>query len=153
MWWKIGLALSVVTGVTDFLDGWIARKYNMITTFGKLMDPLADKVFTISCFVILTEHGVCPAWATVSILTRELAVTGLRTIAASKGVVMAALSMGKIKTVFQMSVLFIGGLIWVEAIPEGPWWQWLLLAMATYTVYTGWAYFSKNRSVFLSEDF
>ena len=168
LWWRIGLVIAVITGGTDFLDGWIARKYNLVTTFGKLMDPLADKVFGISCFVILTAQGVCPAWVTVAILTRELAVNGLRLIAASKGVVIAAVAVGKAKTLLQMTVLSVGGLIWVDVIPlrglkwsqiddgalfvQGTWWAYLLYATAIYTVYTGWAYFSANRDVFMNED-
>ena len=70
IWWKIGFIIAIIAGVTDFFDGYIARKYNLITDFGKLMDPLSDKVHTISSFVILTAYDVVPLWITCVILTR-----------------------------------------------------------------------------------
>ena len=157
-WWRIGLVLAAIAGITDLLDGWIARRYNLVTTFGKLIDPLADKVFTVSCYVILTEHRLCPAWVTVAILTREFAVTGLRSIAISKGRVIAAVTIGKWKTALQMGGLFIGGLFWVELVPGGDhmggpaWWPYLLYFIAIFTLYTGWAYFWTNRDMVFDED-
>ena len=63
-WWRIGYVVAVIAAWTDFFDGYLARKYDLVTDFGKLMDPLADKVFTLTCFVVLTSHGYVPAWIT-----------------------------------------------------------------------------------------
>jgi len=101
----IGLALFIIASITDFLDGYLARKYNLITVFGKLMDPLADKILMCSAFVVLTAEGLVPAWVVVIILSREFLVTGIRLVATSQGAILAADSMGKLKTVFQISTV------------------------------------------------
>ena len=98
----IGLWLFVVASITDWLDGMIARKWNLITNFGKLMDPLADKVLVAAAFVMLSAEGIFPAWILVVILAREFLVTGLRLIATAQGVVLAADHLGKWKTIFQI---------------------------------------------------
>lgn len=90
---------------TDFLDGHYARKYSLITTFGKLMDPLADKILMCSAFVVLCEQKLIPAWVVVIILGREFLVTGIRLVATSQGAVLAADKLGKLKTVFQISAV------------------------------------------------
>lgn len=99
----IGLGMFALAAVTDFLDGWIARRYNMVTNFGKLMDPLADKVLMCAVWVLLTQpgQGDVPAWAVILILSREFLVTGLRLLAAGQGIVVAADSLGKQKTIWQ----------------------------------------------------
>ncbi|MBQ1271773.1 MAG: CDP-diacylglycerol--glycerol-3-phosphate 3-phosphatidyltransferase, partial [Clostridia bacterium] len=86
----IALAVFALASVTDFIDGYIARKYNQITDFGKLVDPLADKLLVMSALLILCEQGVVPSWVCIVILAREFTVSSLRSIAASKGVVLAA---------------------------------------------------------------
>ncbi len=91
-----------IASITDFLDGHIARKSNMVTSFGKFLDPLADKLLICSILVMFTQLGWVPAWVTIIIIGRELAVTGLRAIAADEGVVIAADKYGKIKTVMQI---------------------------------------------------
>jgi CDP-diacylglycerol--glycerol-3-phosphate 3-phosphatidyltransferase len=155
--YRIAFALAIVAGFTDFLDGYLARKYGLITDFGKLMDPLADKIFTVSCFVILTEHQAVPGWITVLILTREFAVTGLRTFAANKGQVMAASFIGKMKTLSQMLVLLLGGFIFIKVIPfPGPaWfhylWNTLITIVALVTVYTGVEYYVRGRDLYLHQ--
>ena len=93
--YTIGVVLFVVAAFTDFLDGYLARKHGLITNFGKLMDPLADKVLMCSAFVILTRHGQLAAWVVIAIIAREFLVTGLRLVASSQGSVLAADSMGK----------------------------------------------------------
>jgi CDP-diacylglycerol--glycerol-3-phosphate 3-phosphatidyltransferase len=102
---SIGLVLFSIASITDFLDGYIARKYGLVTTFGKLMDPLADKILMCSGFVVLCAENLIPAWVVVVILAREFLVTGIRLVATSQGSVLAADSLGKLKTVFQISTL------------------------------------------------
>ena len=101
----ISAAVFIAASLTDMLDGMIARKYNLVTNFGKLMDPLADKLLVVSALVCLTELGEIPGWAVIVILSREFMITGLRSVAASSGVVIAAGFSGKLKTVFQMSAI------------------------------------------------
>lgn len=161
-WWKVGYVIAVLAGITDFLDGYIARKYNLITDFGKLMDPLSDKVHTISSFVVLTAFDVVPLWVTCVILTREFAVNGLRTMAAKHGQVIAAKNIGKIKTVLQMLILALGGFIWLEWIPmdnklngttPAIYWTWkgLLWGIAALTVYSGIEYYWKGRRLYMND--
>ncbi len=97
----------VVASFTDFLDGYLARKNNQITNFGKIMDPLADKLLVSAALICLVELGDAPAWIVVLILGREFAVTGLRTLAANDGIVVAASMLGKYKTVTQMIALVL----------------------------------------------
>ena len=97
-----GLAVFIAASLTDLLDGQIARKYNLVTVFGKLMDPLADKILVMSAMLLLVQFGYTPAWVVIIILAREFLVTSLRLIAAGEGVVIAADIWGKIKTVAQM---------------------------------------------------
>ena len=101
----LGLVIFLLAAITDFIDGYIARKYNMITDFGKFMDPLADKLLVTAALLILLENGLIAGWVVVIILAREFIVTGFRTIAASKGVVIAAGWLGKIKTVVQFIMI------------------------------------------------
>lgn len=98
----LALLVFVVAAFTDFLDGHLARKHGLITNFGKLMDPLADKVLMCAGFVLLTELGLIPAWIVILILTREFLVTGLRLLASAEGVVLAAENLGKYKTTAQI---------------------------------------------------
>lgn len=101
----LGLVIFLLAAITDFIDGYIARKYNMITDFGKFMDPLADKLLVTAALLILLENGLIAGWGVFIILAREFIVTGFRTIAASKGVVIAAGWLGKIKTVVQFIMI------------------------------------------------
>ncbi|MFT4548088.1 MAG: CDP-diacylglycerol--glycerol-3-phosphate 3-phosphatidyltransferase [Pseudoalteromonas tetraodonis] len=102
---SIGLILFSIASFTDFLDGHYARKFGLITTFGKLMDPLADKILMCSAFVVLCEKGLIAAWIVVAILAREFLVTGIRLVATSQGLVLAADRLGKLKTIFQISTV------------------------------------------------
>lgn len=101
----IALAIFIVASLTDLLDGKIARKYNLITNFGKFMDPLADKLLVCSALIGLSSLGVIPGWITIVIIAREFIISGFRLIAAEKGVVIAASMWGKWKTTFQMIML------------------------------------------------
>ena len=101
----LGLIIFLLAAITDFIDGYVARKYNMITDFGKFMDPLADKLLVTAALLVLLENGLISGWVVFVILAREFIVTGFRTIAASKGVVIAAGWLGKTKTVVQFMMI------------------------------------------------
>lgn len=92
---------------TDFLDGFLARKYNLITNFGKIMDPLADKLLVMTALITLISINRVPAWIVIIILARELGITALRVITASEGIDVSAGKLGKIKTVFQMIAIIM----------------------------------------------
>ena len=98
----IATAIFVIASFTDFLDGSIARKYNLVTNFGKFMDPLADKLLVCSALICLIELGQLPAWMVLIIISREFIISGFRLVASDNGVVIAASYWGKWKTVFQM---------------------------------------------------
>ena len=98
----IALALFIIASLTDLLDGKIARKYNLVTNFGKFMDPLADKLLVCSALICLIELNALPAWMVIVIISREFIISGFRLIAADNGVVIAASYWGKFKTTFQM---------------------------------------------------
>lgn len=95
----------VAASLTDLVDGYLARRMNLVTALGKFLDPLADKLLVVSALVMLVAQGVIPAWATILIIARELTVTGLRAIAAQGGTVIAADRYGKLKTVSQSIAL------------------------------------------------
>lgn len=103
----IALAIFIIASLTDLLDGKIARKYNLVTNFGKFMDPLADKLLVCSALIAMSSLGVIPAWITIVIIAREFIISGFRLIAAEKGVVIAASMWGKWKTTFQMVMLCV----------------------------------------------
>lgn len=98
----IALVIFIVASLTDLLDGKIARKYNLVTNFGKFMDPLADKLLVCSALIALIELGRIPAWVVIIIISREFIISGFRLIASDNGVVIAASYWGKFKTTFQM---------------------------------------------------
>ena len=95
-------ALFGAAAVTDFVDGWLARKWGVVTVLGKFLDPLADKLIVMAALIMLIPHGRVAAWAVFVILAREMIVTGLRSIASSEGIVIAASELGKYKTIYQM---------------------------------------------------
>ena len=98
----IALALFIIASLTDLLDGKIARKYNLVTNFGKFMDPIADKLLVCSALICLIELNALPAWMVIIIISREFIISGFRLIASDNGVVIAASYWGKFKTTFQM---------------------------------------------------
>lgn len=158
------LILFMIAAISDFVDGWLARKMNLVTPLGKLLDPLADKILVCAAFVFLTAEGVCPVWITALIIGREFLVTGLRQIAIEAGQVLAADNLGKWKTTFQL-IYLIAGLIWLTfetmaKVPASlkflhtlttPWGEnaWLMpitlgIAVAL-TVISGWNYLWSSR--------
>lgn len=140
--------IFVLASLTDMLDGKIARKHNLVTNFGKIMDPLADKILVYSAFCLLIPDYV-PGWMLIIILAREFTVAGMRTVAASEGIVIAAGMSGKIKTVLQM--IAVPMLLLLPAV------TWDIYEYASYaflyaslvmTIYSGIEYVVKNKNVF-----
>lgn len=103
----IALALFVIASLTDFLDGKIARKYNLVTNFGKFMDPLADKLLVCSALICLQDLDRVPAWVVIVIIAREFIISGFRLVASDNGIVIAASYWGKFKTTFQMLMIIV----------------------------------------------
>ncbi|HAR66624.1 MAG TPA: CDP-diacylglycerol--glycerol-3-phosphate 3-phosphatidyltransferase [Lentisphaeria bacterium] len=154
LWWKIAYLMAIVAGFTDILDGYIARKYDLVTDFGKLIDPLADKVFTVGSYVTLVGHELCPAWIAVVLVAREFGVTGLRSLAAKRNIALAANNIGKAKTTCQMLGLVFGGALWVGWLPLETCqvaWTWTLYGVAAFTAYSGWSYFYENRQLYMQD--
>ena len=104
-WDYIALIIFIIASLTDMLDGKIARKYNLVTNFGKFMDPLADKLLVCAAMIVLVEMGRIPAWIVIIIISREFIISGFRLVASDNGVVIAASYWGKFKTVFQMIMI------------------------------------------------
>lgn len=164
----VALFLFCIAGLTDFLDGRIARKQNLITNFGILMDPLADKILNCSAFIAFVELRQMQAWMVVIIVARELAITGLRLLAASKSVVLAAERYGKHKTISQIVAIIailvllsypqwgtpgialfgwrIGGRPWIESFVEFSKWVTVVL-----TLWSGAVYLWRNRRLYLDD--
>ena len=140
----VALVLFCVASLTDFLDGYIARKYNLITNFGKFMDPLADKILTISGMICLIELGRIPSWIVVIIVAREFIISGFRLIAAENGVVIAANYWGKFKTTFQMImiILMIVNIPQLQILTNLT--MWIALALTIISLVT---YISANKQV------
>ena len=143
--------IFIAAALTDMLDGKIARKYNLVTNFGKLMDPLADKLLTMSAFICFVGLDDVPAWMVIVILGREFIITGMRQVAAAEGIVIAAGWSGKIKTVCQMVAI---PLIMLNNWPFAllpvviPMDQIALWAALVMTVWSGAEYIIKNKEVF-----
>ncbi|TDT71900.1 CDP-diacylglycerol--glycerol-3-phosphate 3-phosphatidyltransferase [Hypnocyclicus thermotrophus] len=136
--------IFTIASITDFLDGYIARKYNLITDFGKLMDPLADKILVFSALIIFVELKYIPSWMVIVILTRDFLINGIRNLAASKGAVIAAGMSGKIKTTTQMIAILIIVLLGNSNISE-----YIMYIPVFFTVYSGLEYIVKSKKYFL----
>lgn len=148
-WAKIvGLVVFALASFTDFLDGNIARKRNMITTFGKFADPLADKMLTTAAFLVFMQNGIIGVWPVFIILVREFAVSGIRLTAAANGEVIAASFWGKFKTVTQMVSILVGILLMcitiVPADISSTITQILVWISVLFTVISGIEYIAKN---------
>lgn len=148
----LALIVFILAAITDALDGHLARTIYGCTDFGKLMDPLADKVLTAAAFIGFVEMGVMPAWMVTLILSREFMVTGLRLLAADKGVVLAAGPWGKHKTIWQMifiiAVLFAGVFQGLEKFDTAIWWGGLFVTALS--LWSGWHYFQQNMNLLTS---
>ena len=162
----VGLALFSIASITDWLDGKIARERNLVTAFGQLMDPLADKVLMAAAFITLMEKDLMPGWLVIAILAREFLVTGLRLVAGARGAVLAADKLGKQKTIWQIVtacylLVYLASreepLAWVRPLFDWPSLGFQILhplllglTLAT-TLYSGFAYFWKNRAMVMQE--
>ncbi|MFL6519202.1 MAG: CDP-diacylglycerol--glycerol-3-phosphate 3-phosphatidyltransferase [Chthoniobacterales bacterium] len=152
--------IFLIAGVTDFVDGEIARRYGIITNFGKLMDPLVDKIMMAAAFISLVPMGAIPAWAATTVVGREFLITGLRLMASARGQVLPAEGLGKHKTAWQIiTVIFFLGLLAAEELHYGNrgsgWWSrawyevgpvlvWITVAL---TLYSGLRYAWRHREV------
>ena len=140
LWMWIALGIFILASITDFVDGYIARKYNQVSDFGKFLDPLADKLLTLAAMAMFCQWGSFPAWALMIVLTREFAVSGLRMVAGPKGKVIAAGSSGKFKTASSMV-----GLCVLMAFPTNCVISWIVVGLIVVTtVYSGVEYFVQN---------
>ena len=140
LWMWLGLAVFVIASLTDYVDGYIARKYQQVSDFGKFLDPLADKLLVIAAMTMFCQWGQMPAWALMIVLTREFAVTGLRLVAVGNGTVIAAGWSGKVKTASTMV-----GLCAMMAFPGIDLLNWVVIIMiVATTLYSGVEYFIQN---------
>lgn len=145
----IAAILYAITSATDFLDGWLARRQNLVTVIGKFIDPLADKLVVVSALIMLVHLGRVAAWVVIVIMAREFIITGLRTIAMSEGIVIAASQEGKYKTGLQLAgisflllhysypVNFLVETVEVDANVVGTWLIYLSLVLS---VWSAWRY-------------
>ena len=147
----VALFLFIFASITDFVDGHIARKYNLVTNFGKFIDPVADKLLVLSTMAMISWHDILPAWIVVAVLFREIAVDGLRLVAVEQGKVIAAGKLGKIKTACQMTMI-ITHLVYLAQFPLlHHLAYWLLIptqiAALAMTLWSGADYLIKNKEV------
>ena len=144
----VSLAIFIVASLTDLLDGKIARKYNLVTNFGKFMDPLADKMLVCSALICLTALDKLPAWITIVIICRDFVISGFRLVAADNGVVIAASYWGKYKTTFQMIMvcLLIADLAPLVLVTTIVTWIAVILTIVSLV-----DYLVKNRSVLMED--
>lgn len=162
------LLLFGAASLTDYFDGKIARRDKLITNFGILMDPLADKILVCSAFIAFVGRGLTPAWMVVLIVARELAITGLRLLAASKNVVLAAEGYGKHKTISQITAILAvliltsygqwgapGKMVFGISIFGAPWVRWFaeasLWVAVALTALSGSLYLWRNRKLYLQD--
>ena len=139
-WLWSAMAVFILASLTDYVDGYIARKYQQVSDFGKFLDPLADKLLVIAAMMMFCQWGQMPAWALMIVLTREFAVTGLRLVAVGNGTVIAAGWSGKVKTASTMISLCV-----MMAFPTVGWLCWLAIwVIVATTVYSGVEYFIQN---------
>jgi CDP-diacylglycerol--glycerol-3-phosphate 3-phosphatidyltransferase len=158
------LVIFLIAGLTDFIDGEIARRYGSITNFGKLMDPLVDKIMMAAAFISLVPLKAVPAWAATAVVARDFLITGLRLMASAKGRVLPAERLGKQKTSWQViTVIFFLGLLAIAELryanERSTWWfrawhdagpvlVWITVAL---TIYSGLGYVWRHRELIVSD--
>ena len=141
----LAAVVFIIAAITDSMDGYIARKHHLITTLGKFIDPLADKVLVIAAMIALVELQRIPGWIVLVIITREFVVTGLRLVAAAEGVVIAASKGGKLKTVFQIVALAM----LILKLPGGMALMWVAMIL---TVWSGMEYLIDGSRMLLNAE-
>ncbi|MBA4536261.1 CDP-diacylglycerol--glycerol-3-phosphate 3-phosphatidyltransferase [Bacillus aquiflavi] len=145
----VGALIFIIASTTDWIDGYYARKYNLVTNLGKFLDPLADKLLVSAALIVLVDLEMAPSWIVIVIISREFAVTGLRLVLAGEGEVVAANMLGKIKTwtqIVAISALLLHNIIFeLISIPFADIALWIALF---FTIWSGWEYFWLNRKVF-----
>src|ERR1700730_13452018 len=166
--WQYGrtsaLVIFLIAGLTDFIDGEVARRYGVITNFGKLMDPLVDKIMMAAAFISLVPLRAVPAWAATTVVARDFLITGLRLMASSKGRILPAERLGKQKTSWQIiTVIFFLGLLAIAELryanERSTWWfrawhdagpvlVWITVAL---TIYSGLGYVWRHRELIVSD--
>ncbi|MDR1835876.1 MAG: CDP-diacylglycerol--glycerol-3-phosphate 3-phosphatidyltransferase [Fusobacteriaceae bacterium] len=152
IWRLIAFVIFVVASVTDFFDGYIARKYNLISNFGIIMDPLADKVLVISALVLFVKLDYIPAWMSIVVIAREFLISGIRMLAAAHGEVIPAGKLGKYKTSSQMIVTLLI-LLTGPAVKLGKFhfpMMYLMLIPVVLTIWSGWEYSVKAKHYILN---
>lgn len=146
----VGALIFIVASTTDWIDGYYARKYKLVTNLGKFLDPLADKLLVSAALIVLVEKGMAASWIVIIIISREFAVTGLRLVLAGEGEVVAANMLGKIKTwtqIIAISALLLHNTVFEYVkIPFDDIALWIAMF---FTIWSGWDYFYKNRQVFI----
>lgn len=150
-WRYVAAAIFIVASLTDLLDGKIARKYNLVTNFGKFMDPLADKLLVCSALICFTSTGQLAAWITIIIIAREFIISGFRLIAADNGIVIAASYWGKFKTVSQMIMIILMIMDIQNEIFQGLITLFVVIAVAL-TIISLVDYIVKNKKVLSMQD-
>ncbi|MDE3838588.1 CDP-diacylglycerol--glycerol-3-phosphate 3-phosphatidyltransferase [Bacillus methanolicus] len=147
----VGALIFIVASTTDWIDGYYARKYKLVTNLGKFLDPLADKLLVSSALIVLVDLEMAASWIVIIIISREFAVTGLRLVLAGEGEVVAANMLGKIKTWTQ--IIAISALLLHNPVFEYvniPFDDIALWVAMFFTIWSGWDYFYKNRQVFMN---
>lgn len=149
----VGTLIFIIASTTDWIDGYYARKLNMVTNLGKFLDPLADKLLVLAALLVLVDLDLIygQTWIVIVIISRELAVTGLRAILAGSGEIVAAATLGKIKTwaqIIAISALLLHNLPF--ALVSLPFANIMLWIALFFTVWSGWEYFAKNKSLFIN---
>ena len=139
----IAFVIFAIASLTDFLDGYLARKFNLITNFGKLMDPLADKILVLSSLLIFVELKYVPAWMVIVIITRDFLINGIRSLAASKGHVLPAGYLGKVKTTTQMIAILL-----IILLGRSPYNFYIMLIPVFFTIWSALVYIKKKKNYF-----
>lgn len=147
----IAAALFIIAALTDSLDGYIARSRNLVTDFGKFMDPLADKLLVCSALICFVQLGSVPAWVVIIIIAREFAITGLRSLAAADGIIISASKWGKAKTMSQMiAIVLILFNNWPFSLINIPVATIMIYVATILTIFSGVDYLILNKKVFRS---